>query len=161
MAGQRSRLGADRDDVPGGAELGAFVPGSPGGTRKELLSGMDAVGAAADERDRGNGEPLAQSRAPIPAAGDDCLGNAVLGNGVRIAEEGIERSKNLRKFPAHPRGSPIKTPQETTGLMDWVLTADRARGGRELRSLSRYLTGNFRVNRFRLMPTYRLGGRSN
>ena len=26
--------------------------------------------------------------------------------------------KNVRKFPAHPRGSPVKTPQETTGLMD-------------------------------------------
>src|SRR4029078_4905902 len=45
-------------------------------------------------------------------------GNAMLGNHVRIAEEAVERKKNMRKFPAHPRVSPVKTPQETTGLMD-------------------------------------------
>ena len=74
IAREDSRLGADRDDVPGTAELGALVPGGTRGTGKEFLGGMDAVRAATDERDRGNGEPLAQSGAPIPAAGDDLWG---------------------------------------------------------------------------------------
>jgi hypothetical protein len=63
---------------------------------------MDAVRAATDERDRGNGEPLAQWGAPIPAAGDDVWGTGDWERDVRIAEEG---SGTQKKFEEVPRAS--------------------------------------------------------
>ena len=108
LAGEESRRRAELDLVAGRAELVARLPG--GGIRagKEFLRGMDAVAATAREGEsRQKGENPQLNSLLIRRLG-----------GKARALPFLYSSNTVREFPAHPRGSQIKTPQEETRWKD-------------------------------------------
>jgi hypothetical protein len=104
LAGEKAGRGADLDLVAGRAELVARLP--RGGLRagKEFLRGMDAIAAATrDGEGRQKGE-------------NPQLNSLLSGDGGDMP--GCFCRKLVREFPAHPRDSQVKTPQEETRWKD-------------------------------------------
>jgi hypothetical protein len=103
MSGEHAGGGADRDLVGRRVELVAGIPGGALFAREEGLSGVDGIGGAARDTEASQNQKQSENeRAPISGAANDSDGGR----------------NQLRKFPAHPRDSQDKTPQEDTRWKD-------------------------------------------